>query len=411
MTNINEGNLTDDIGLQPWLKNSEQRNNSTEEIIRQVYSQTTLDEREKLEELRSSRYGSFNLRDTGDYGSSRLRGGNINNPEGRSILATPLSEVKSNLEYREQGILKDLIDFKIKLVPGSDVKDQKNTKILRFPAFLSEYSDNYSTQQDSIKYMGRPEPFYKYSGFGRQITFSFVVAAQSKAEIANMYTQLNALASSVAPSYTNAGYMNGVICYLTIGDLVVEQPGLINGFNLALNEETTWDIGLYNTPEGEVKGDGAQLPQIITVSGFSFTPLYNFIPQFGSGYWIGSKRIKGLKLLQSSSAAFLQTAEETQEDSQDNIGTDINQSVNTDTGDDVVKTDQLKGKDSQQTQFVLAPEFLPNNESSNFIGPINQPSGPINQSTPTLPTLPTRPATVVQNQNITPNLSNININP
>ena len=82
---------------------------------------------------------------------------------------------------------------------------------MHFRAFINSFSDAYNADWSGIKYMGRGEEFYKYGGFGRKISLSFTVAAQSKAELAPMYSKLNYLASTLAPDYGNNGFMKGNI--------------------------------------------------------------------------------------------------------------------------------------------------------------------------------------------------------
>jgi hypothetical protein len=135
--------------------------------------------------------------------------------------------------------------------------------------------------------MGRAEKFYKYKGFDRSINMSFTVVAQSKQEITAMYDKLNFLASSLAPEYldsTTSGYMAGNIAYLTLGGYINEQPGIITSLTYDIPEESPWEIGI-DTEGNDTQGteDGRksvrQLPHIIRVTGFQFTPLHTFRPE------------------------------------------------------------------------------------------------------------------------------------
>ena len=79
------------------------------------------------------------------------------------------------------------------------------------------------------------------------------------------------------PDYSNQGLMQGNILTLTVGDYVVDQAGVCDGFSLDLMEGT-WEIALdddgnkiYNSEK--VK----ELPHIIKVSGFKFKPIQNFV--------------------------------------------------------------------------------------------------------------------------------------
>jgi hypothetical protein len=97
-----------------------------------------------------------------------------------------------------------------------------------------------------------------------------------------MYKKLNYLASTLAPDY-NGGFMRGTLVQLTIGGYVYEQPGFITGLSYELSEASTWEIGITGGgfTEGANNGDNTvkELPHMIKVSGFSFTPIHRFIPQ------------------------------------------------------------------------------------------------------------------------------------
>ena len=128
--------------------------------------------------------------------------------------------------------------------------------------------------------MGRAEDLYKYSGFNRDISIDFTVAAQSKEELIPMYKKLNFLASTLAPTYTMAGHMAGNISQITLGGYLYEQPGIIESVNFDIPEESPWEIGI---PNKEVKGKSfydstvKELPHIINVS-MKFTPIHRFRP-------------------------------------------------------------------------------------------------------------------------------------
>jgi hypothetical protein len=226
----------------------------------------------------------YNIRQLGDAGTNAAK---------RSLKAIhPLMQYgedgkkPSNFKVKRQdGKLTDFIQFTIGVQGGSP---DAGTTHLNFPCFLNGVSDSYSAKHKSLNYMGRGESFYQYQGFNRSINVSFVVVAQNRAEIGNMYKKLNFLASSVAPSYTSEGYMTGNIGYLTIGDLYYNIPGIINGFSFSVPEDVTWDIGIHLIgKDSNISLDGEQTPMMIKVDGFKFTPLYDEIPTVGTKQWIG----------------------------------------------------------------------------------------------------------------------------
>jgi hypothetical protein len=92
-----------------------------------------------------------------------------------------------------------------------------------------------------------------------------------------MYKKLNYLASTLAPDYSPNGYMRGNLVQLTIGGYLYEQPGFITSLTYDIQEDTPWEIGIgaISGQDGSVK----ELPHIIRVSGFSFTPIQQFRPQ------------------------------------------------------------------------------------------------------------------------------------
>jgi hypothetical protein len=147
--------------------------------------------------------------------------------------------------------------------------------------------------------MGRAEKFYKYKGFNRDISLSFTVVAQSRQELGSMYDKLNFLASSLAPEYldsANAGYMAGNIAYITLGDYIVDQPGIITGFTFDVPEDSSWELArdefgnAFTTDEKE-NGEVRQLPMMIKVTGFKFIPLHKF--RVEKARWVNDGMGKG----------------------------------------------------------------------------------------------------------------------
>jgi hypothetical protein len=91
-----------------------------------------------------------------------------------------------------------------------------------------------------------------------------------------MYNQLNRLAASIAPTYTDAGYMTGNLHRLTVGDYLYGQWGIMSGFTYEVIEDSPWEIT-----------EGKQVPLYIKVSGIKFTPIHNFRP---ASYFNGAKK-------------------------------------------------------------------------------------------------------------------------
>lgn len=297
--NYNYNDVYDPTGRYNWFQNYEDKETANiEQFMPWAYDkeydgikyQRTIDEKYYIEDNIEDNY-VFNIRKLGDAGRASNRGAKVNKVLGYKVqdeteYKTTNVSAKRNDSIPELG---DLIQFTIALQPG-DKKEGK--EYLQFPAFIDSYSEDYSADYKNVRYMGRPEPFYKYTGFKRGISLAFTVVAQSKSEISTMYAKLNRLASSVAPSYTTAGYMTGNLAYLTVGDVCNNKPGIIEGFNFDIPEEASWDIGISQDIDGDwTIGNGAQMAMMIKVTGFKFTPLYNEKPEWGTSIWFGDKKI------------------------------------------------------------------------------------------------------------------------
>ena len=168
----------------------------------------------------------------------------------------------------------DSVKFRIAVINND--KGGGTATYLHFRAFIDDFSDSYTAKWDPVNYVGRGEELYNYQGFGREISLSWTIFAQSKAELIPMYKKLNYLASSLAPDYNSAGFMRGNIVRLTMGGYLYEQPGIIKSLTFGVPQESTWEIGIneFGGTDNSVK----ELPHMIKVTGMTFIPIQKFIP-------------------------------------------------------------------------------------------------------------------------------------
>ena len=198
--------------------------------------------------------------------------------------AGPLDKINALPLYKAEGVTSsteknDLVKFRIGVINN---KNPKEKTYIHFRAFIDSFSDNYSAEWNSEQYMGRGEKFYRYGGFDRNINLDWTVAAQSKEELMIQYKKLNYLASVLAPDYTDAGYMAGNLVTLTLGGWCYEQPGFITSLNLSVPQESPWEIAIPDTDNGEnILSDEMvkEMPHMVKVTGFNFTPIHNFVPR------------------------------------------------------------------------------------------------------------------------------------
>tara|TARA_B100001113_G_scaffold290061_1_gene246065 strand:- start:2103 stop:4250 length:2148 start_codon:yes stop_codon:yes gene_type:complete len=171
--------------------------------------------------------------------------------------------------------INDLVKFRIAAIDNDAANRQ--AVYMHFRAHLDSFSDSYNASWNEVQYVGRGDTLYNYGGFGRSISLGFTCFAQSKAELIPMHKKLNYLASTLSPDYTQAGFMRGNLVRLTVGGYLYEQPGFITQLTYDVPEEAPWEIAI--NAEGGVDSSVKELPHMVKVSGFSFTPIHTFLPQ------------------------------------------------------------------------------------------------------------------------------------
>jgi hypothetical protein len=118
-----------------------------------------------------------------------------------------------------------------------------------------------------------------------------------------MYQKLNFLASSLAPDYSANGYMRGNLAVLTVGGYLYEQPGIITSINYSIPQESPWEIGI-NDNASDFDKSVKELPHIIKVTGFNFTPIHKFVPKLQNNDYEGVYGDKKGKILESAISKF-----------------------------------------------------------------------------------------------------------
>ena len=172
---------------------------------------------------------------------------------------------------------RDIIKFRIE-VNNNDNPGIGNNEVLAFRAYINSMDDDFEAKWNEYRYMGRGEPFYVYEGYSRDISLSFTVFAHTSEEMAPIWNKINYLASSLTPDYSSQGFMRGNYHYLTIGDYVYRQPGVISSLRLSNFLDHGWEIGL-NQPENQgTDAKQLEMPKSFVV-GMSFKPIHSFLPR------------------------------------------------------------------------------------------------------------------------------------
>lgn len=245
--------------------------------------------------------GRVNMGDPGRKGRNLINY-NIGVQNG-SQNAGPLDKINAMPLYSgtqmnsDTSQINDLVKFRIGIMDNNKSFTNKETNVstpyktyIHFRSFIDSFSDNYSADWGEEKFMGRGEKFYRYGGFSRRISMAWTVAALSIDELIPMYQKLNFLASSLAPNYSDEGYMQGNIAYLTMGGYCYEQPGIITGLNISPIKESPYEIDIDSeTGVGDGGIKTKELAHYISVTGFEFIPIHNFVPKLQANNYNGEK--------------------------------------------------------------------------------------------------------------------------
>jgi len=176
---------------------------------------------------------------------------------------------------------RDIIKFRIE-VNNNDAPGSNNNEVLAFRAYINSMDDDFEAKWNEYRYMGRGEPFFVYEGFSRDISLSFTIFSHTAQEMAPLYSKLNYLMSSLTPDYSSQLLMRGNYHYLTIGDYIYRQPGIITSLRLSNFFDHNWEIALKQ-PEQALAGTGEDLDQYelpkSLVVGLTFKPIHTFVPR------------------------------------------------------------------------------------------------------------------------------------
>ena len=194
-------------------------------------------------------------------------GDNINKPRNTYKFIEPDIDPWDNITDTLPVSTEDLIRFGFEAINYDPV----GSIFVQFRAFISSFSDNNSAEYNPVKYIGRGETFYGYTGFTRNIGFGFIIAALSKNELLPIYEKLTILLSQIYPDYGSNSFMRTPVVKMTIGDYIYRQPGFLNSMNLSIETDYPWEIDSRGISD-------AQLPHIIKAE-CQFTPIHDFLPR------------------------------------------------------------------------------------------------------------------------------------
>lgn len=178
----------------------------------------------------NNKYNDFRKENKKDYEKENLsRRIGVAETRGKDYIYNPFYETDD--QYNNA---KDLVRLRFKYADDLEV--------IQFRGTISGLSNNFSPEWNSTDYVGRPDSVYTYKGVKRTITFSFIVAANSKGEMDVIYKKLNKLAGMTTPDFKDDGHMIGPVIKLRLGNFMNEESGFISSLDFGIDDEFIWDI-------------------------------------------------------------------------------------------------------------------------------------------------------------------------
>jgi len=127
-----------------------------------------------------------------------------------------------------------------------------DTNEVHFKAFLTEYSDSFTTNWDEERVYGRNDPIMTFQSTNRQISLAWDVPAGSVEEGIENLQSVSLLMRMLYPSYENSNYAN----------TIKEAPLMRVKFMNLIQAAQTPNQKIGNSDQG----------LLAAVSGFTFTP-------------------------------------------------------------------------------------------------------------------------------------------
>lgn len=110
-----------------------------------------------------------------------------------------------------------------------------------FNAYMNGLRFNNNPSWNDIKYVGRAESFYRYSGFERQVSFNLDIPCFNQKQLFEKHRALGQLEASTAGNY-NDGLLGGCLIKLNVGNYIIGDYAVMNNMSYEIPSDSTWDI-------------------------------------------------------------------------------------------------------------------------------------------------------------------------
>lgn len=151
--------------------------------------------------------------------------------------------------------------------------DTTTDDIMVFRAIINNLDDSFNANWTPVNLIGRADPNYHYTGYSRDLSLGFDIYATSRDELKFIWRKLNALAGYTAPEYSSEDIaLRAPWMRITIGDLFVQQPAVLNSLNYTYDTDASWEINIEDDPTN------MQVPFKIGVT-CQFNLITDYLPQ------------------------------------------------------------------------------------------------------------------------------------
>jgi hypothetical protein len=112
---------------------------------------------------------------------------------------------------------------------------------ISFKAYIQSLTDSIDAQWDGKRDQGRADNIFFYGGFERNVSLSFIVAVETKAEATTEWEKLAALGRLCYPKYSSNGYYSSPV-RVTVGAIHKNTPMLLTNVSYDWDTETPWSL-------------------------------------------------------------------------------------------------------------------------------------------------------------------------
>lgn len=128
--------------------------------------------------------------------------------------------------------------------------DLVNKKFIPFRSYIETVSESSSADWNEVKYLGRADKVYIYTGFTRTLSIDITAMAFSVEELLPMWQRINYLVGLTMPAaYTDDVDVNSTSSFIIppfvkfrLGDLYVNQPVVIKDVQTSIPTEASWEL-------------------------------------------------------------------------------------------------------------------------------------------------------------------------